>query len=86
MADDLTYTHTRTTHTHTIIHHPTQAEVVADLRCILEKHGIRHCAVGGHSYGTIWAGWIIRALREHVKQAILLDPVSPCTRPWWLNG
>ena len=53
-----------------------QAEVVADLRCILGKHGIRHCAVGGHSYGTIWAGWIIRALREHVKQAILLDPVS----------
>lgn len=46
-----------------------------DVRHILQRHGIRHCAVGGHSYGTIWAGWIVRALREQVKQAILLDPV-----------
>ena len=62
-----------------------QEEVVTDVRGILRRHGIRHCAVGGHSYGTIWAGWIIRALREEVKQAILLDPVrlSPPLLSFW---
>lgn len=48
---------------------------MSDVRHILRRHGIRHCLVGGHSYGSIWAGWIIRALRKEVKQAVLLDPV-----------
>lgn len=55
---------------------------MGDVRHILRRHGIRHCVVGGHSYGSIWAGWIIRALREEVKQAVLLDPVRAHASPF----
>lgn len=52
-----------------------EAEVTTAVKSICSKHHIQHFVVAGHSYGTIWAGWVLRAMREEVKQAVLLDPV-----------
>jgi len=50
-------------------------EVTIAVKAICSKHHIQHFVVAGHSYGTIWAGWVLRAMRKEVKQAVLLDPV-----------
>lgn len=52
-----------------------EKEVTTAVKAICSKHQIQHFMVAGHSYGTIWAGWVLRAMREEVKQAVLLDPV-----------
>ena len=52
-----------------------EEEVTLAVKAICLKHHIQHFAVAGHSYGTIWAGWVLRAMRQEVKQAVLLDPV-----------
>ena len=52
-----------------------QEEVALAVRGITKRHRIEHFCVGGHSYGTIWAGWVVKAMRNEVKQAVLLDPV-----------
>lgn len=52
-----------------------ELEVTQAVRAICLKHHIQHFVVAGHSYGTIWAGWVLRAMRQEVKQAVLLDPV-----------
>jgi len=53
----------------------TEAEVTEAMKSICARHHIRHFTVAGHSYGTIWAGWVLRAMPKKVMQAVLLDPV-----------
>ena len=50
-------------------------EVLSLVRGITAQHDIDHFCVAAHSYGCIWAGWVMQGLQERVKQAVLLEPV-----------
>lgn len=54
---------------------PDRAETVESLAEILSLHSIAHCAVAGHSFGSIVAGWAVAAFPSQVQQLVLIDPV-----------
>ena len=48
----------------------------ASVKDILIKHGHSKASVVGHSFGSITAGWFIKAYPEMVSHVAFLDPVS----------
>lgn len=54
---------------------PDRTETVESLAEILCLHSIAHCAVAGHSFGSIVAGWAAAAFPSQVQQLVLIDPV-----------
>jgi len=54
---------------------PDRTETVESLAEILSLHSIAHCAVAGHSFGSIVAGWAAAAFPSQVRQLVLIDPV-----------
>lgn len=54
---------------------PDRIETVQSLAEIFALHSISKCAVAGHSFGSIIAGWAATAFPQHVKQLVLIDPV-----------
>lgn len=51
-------------------------EHVADMEQILYKHDLTDVVVVGHSFGSVYANWTGTGLRSHVKQLVLLDPIT----------
>lgn len=47
---------------------------------VMQRHGIQGMCVSGHSFGSIVAGWMAKALHDKVKQLVLIDPV--CLLLW----
>ena len=54
---------------------PDRTDTVESLAEIFSLHSIAHCAVAGHSFGSIVAGWAAAAFPSQVQQLVLIDPV-----------
>jgi hypothetical protein len=52
-----------------------QANLVELVRGVCERHKLSSICVCGHSFGSIYAGWVLRGLPSLVKQAAFVDPV-----------
>ena len=49
--------------------------VVGAVGTMLHTHGHKRATLVGHSFGTIHAAWVLRAMPEAVLGSVLLDPV-----------
>jgi len=50
--------------------------LIRAVREIADRHEFHHgMVVVGHSFGSICAGWVERAMSERIKQVVLIDPV-----------
>lgn len=56
-------------------HVQTAHELCDNLRGILRLHKIEQITVCGHSWGTFWAGWVVRIVPELINHMVLVDPV-----------
>ena len=54
---------------------PSRIETLDAVERICDKHDIDRFVVGGHSFGSITAGWLATSMPWRVAQAIFLDPV-----------
>jgi pimeloyl-ACP methyl ester carboxylesterase len=58
-----------------------QEMIVRAVEQISERHDFaRGFVVAGHSFGSICAAWLCKALPQRVKQMVLIDPV--CLLLW----
>jgi pimeloyl-ACP methyl ester carboxylesterase len=55
---------------------PTPQKFADNIARILDRHHIDRVSLVGHSFGTMTAGWVLRALPERISHLTLLDPVS----------
>lgn len=55
---------------------PTPEKLCLFVRKILHRHKIEKVHVLGHSFGSITAGWFVRAFPDLISNLTLLDPVS----------
>jgi pimeloyl-ACP methyl ester carboxylesterase len=54
---------------------PTPEKYCEVVRQVLDRHNCHSVNVVGHSFGTITAGWFVRACPQYVSHLSLLDPV-----------
>ncbi|KAG0139857.1 hypothetical protein CROQUDRAFT_54126 [Cronartium quercuum f. sp. fusiforme G11] len=59
---------------------PSKEDMTADMTKAIERLGFSETGfeILGHSYGTIVAGWIIKAMGSLVRRVCLIDPVCFC--------
>jgi len=55
---------------------PTPMNFSSTVLDILKRHNFAQVSIVGHSFGTITAGWFVKAYPEAVAHITLLDPVS----------
>lgn len=55
---------------------PSPERYCETVRSVLDRHHCRLVNIVGHSFGTITAGWFVRAYPGYVSHVALVDPVS----------
>ena len=55
---------------------PTAEYYAKAVKKILDRHDVGKVNIFGHSFGTITAGWFLKAYPDYVSHVTLIDPVS----------